>query len=138
VVVPAWEQGGVGAWVVCSGAQLAALYLDYSAHRDLFDVQGAADDRVRRDAWLLGLLFLPNLLDLAAVRGWSEFVRLLGRKIRNLLVALVLVGAFCFPFHALGLDRVMLNVPNVLPPLPAGGCVWWRAGAGGARPAPGC
>jgi Dolichyl-phosphate-mannose-protein mannosyltransferase len=30
-LVPAWQQGGVGAWVVCSGALLAALYLDYSA-----------------------------------------------------------------------------------------------------------
>jgi hypothetical protein len=29
--VPAWQQGGVGAWVVCSGALLAALYLDYNA-----------------------------------------------------------------------------------------------------------
>jgi mannosyltransferase len=30
-LVPAWQQGGMGAWVVCSGALLAALYLDYSA-----------------------------------------------------------------------------------------------------------
>jgi uncharacterized membrane protein len=30
-LVRAWQQGGVGAWVVFSGALLAALYLDYSA-----------------------------------------------------------------------------------------------------------
>jgi hypothetical protein len=45
-------------------------------YRDPFDAQGA-DDRVRRDFWLLGLLFVPDALELAASGSWGAFGALL-------------------------------------------------------------
>jgi hypothetical protein len=60
---------------------------------------------------------------------------MLGRKLRRLAIALIIVAAFCMAWRAVGIDRATLDVPNLIPPPLAGGCppAYSTAAALGAR-----
>ena len=69
-----------------------------------------------------GLLFLPDVLDLALSRSGAEFRSKLARKVRLWTIWLVIIVAFCIVWRVAGIDQAIEDVPALIPPPPAGGC----------------